>query len=75
MKAEQTIYERLHTRGLGWHGGQTSFDLALSTGIHIRTIRRVLRKMMFDGKVEACAPHKFDRLDGRTAATLLWYRV
>jgi hypothetical protein len=75
LTTKQVILDMLKKRSLGWNGGLTSFDIAQRTGKNLRTIQSTLRSLYFAGMAESCAPRKFDRLDGRTASTLVWFKA
>lgn len=66
----------MNTRGpVGWAGGLASFDVAERLDVPITTVRYHLRRMSDQGIVTAFAPRWYQRLDGRTANTLVWFRL
>ena len=73
MKTAELIMKHLNVEGVGWGGGKTSFGLVNDTGLHINTIRRVLRRLNKERKVYACAPRKQWRTDGKTGLTYVWF--
>lgn len=56
-----------------WGGALTSFEIAEITGLHINTVRRTLRRLNIAGRVCAYSPRKWDRGDGYTGRTWVWY--
>lgn len=74
VKAKEKILNALGREIIAWIGGKTSFELSEELGLHINTVRLNLKILQEEGKIYACYPRVYRRLDGHTGNTALWYR-